>query len=911
MSGEEMFAPLSLTRVSDGAEIRRVTEPEWRIISPAPDGAVPPPAKHPKLGEPSRRWAYLDATGRVLGFVLRFDQQNGTKEIRPLVFAEHRKHGRQWRWLAFPKPGRPLYGLDRLAARPDAPVVVCEGEKSADAASQLLPGYVAVTSPGGSKAAKAANWSALRGRKVTIWRDADEAGESYAADVTELLSKLSPRPAVAVITPPEDVAEGWDAADALSQGWTTTRAGALVATARPASEVKGATTGQAHKPAAGLMLDFIGEIEPWHSPEDISYATATVDDHRENLEIGSRAFRAWLYCRVFEATGKAPPADAVEAAVRLADALALRGPCHPTWRRVGEREGKIYLDLCGARWRAVEIDVTGWRLVATAPCKFLQARGAEALPEPEAGEMIDNLREFSNVESDGDFRLICAFLAAALRPHGPYPVLMISGEQGSSKSTLARVLRALIDPNVSPIRSAPKEERDLIVSASNAWVLCYDNLSGIPAWLADAFCRLSTGGGFATRANYTDRDQVLFSGQRPIMLNGIGDLAGRSDLAERGLPVFLPAIPNDQRREESEFWAVFEAARPGILGALLDAVVAGLRHLPDTKLDRRPRMADFATFAEACGPGFGWDLGEFIAAYEESAADAAAAAAEASPLLPVIEAVLARSGLDAAGFDGTAAELLDRLGTVAGEKQHARWYPGTASALGSALTRMAGSCAIAGSSSSAIGKARTGRASWCSGARQRRPLPSCRREFWVAPDEASAPCSRRYAADAAAIAHRYQGAVCGTAPAVHNWITRKILGGAALTEDGKVIVVEANRQLDENLDIARSKATIAALREPSVRDQLLELELEQRRRRLAADRGIYIRTEGLAAEVVKGFQRFIASADNDLAGEIGLDNEGLAVLRASWRRFREREADVALAFAERLPEVLPDAAQSR
>ena len=109
----------------------------------------------------------------------------------------------------------------------------------------------------------------------------------------------------------------------------------------------------------------------------------------------------------------------------------------------------------------------------------------------------------------------------------------------------------------------------------------------------------------------------------------------------------------------------------------------------------------------------------------------------------------------------------------------------------------------------------------------------------------------------------------------------------------------------------RSKATIAALREPSVRDQLLELELEQRRRRLAADRGIYIRTEGLAAEVVKGFQRFIASADNDLAGEIGLDNEGLAVLRASWRRFREREADVALAFAERLPEVLPDAAQSR
>jgi hypothetical protein len=146
-----------------------------------------------------------------------------------------------------------------------------------------------------------------------------------------------------------------------------------------------------------------------------------------------------------------------------------------------------------------------------------------------------------------------------------------------------------------------------------------------------------------------------------------------------------------------------------------------------------------------------------------------------------------------------------------------------------------------------------------------------------------------------------------TAPAVHNWIAREILGGAALTEDGKVIVVEANRQLDENLDFARSTAAIAApskLREPSVRDQLLELELEQRRRRLAAERGVYIRIEGLTAEVAKGFQRFIASADNwinDAAAELGLDNEGLAVMRASWRRFREREANAALSFADSLP----------
>jgi putative DNA primase/helicase len=671
-----MFEPL--TNVGSEPALRQSSAPEWRPIMPVPKSVAPPPTKHPKLGEPSKRWTYLDPRGQVLGFVLRFDIKGSGKEIRSLVFAEHERWGRQWRWLGFPRPRRPLYGLDRLAARPEAPVVVCEGEKSADAAAQLLPVYVTVTSPGGSKAAKAADWSALTGRKVTIWRDADEAGEGYAADVVELLAKLSPPVAVSIVTPPEGVDEGWDAADALNQGWISARAVELVAAAKPAAEIEGtAAGGNTRKPAAGLMLDFISEAELWHSPEDISYATVQVDDHRENLEIGSRGFRAWLYCRAFQANGRAPPADAVEATVRLADALALRGPCHPTWRRVAEHSGKIYLDLCDGRWRAVQIDAQGWRIVDHVPPKFLRVRGAEALPEPEAGEAIEGLRGFINVESDNDFRLICAFLAAAIRPRGPYPVLMIGGEQGSSKSTSAKVLRALIDPNVSPIRSAPKEERDLIVSASNGWMLCYDNLSGIPVWLADAFCRLSTGGGFATRANYTDRDEVLFSGQRPIILNGIGELAARPDLAERGLPLFLPTIPNDQRREESEFWAAFETTRPGILGALLDAVSAGLRHLPDTKLDRRPRMADFATFAEACAPGFGWEPGEFLSAYEESSADATATAADSTPLLPAIETLLVRSGLDTAGFDGTAAELLDRLGSVCSEsQQRARCIPG-------------------------------------------------------------------------------------------------------------------------------------------------------------------------------------------------------------------------------------------
>ena len=665
--------------------------PEWRIVLPAPDGAPAPPAKHPKLGAPAGWWEYRDDAGRVLGHVCRFDMKGGGKEIRGLVFAEHTKWGGQWRWLGFPKP-RPLYGLDRLAARPDAPVIVTEGEKAADAAAALLPDHVAITSPGGSKAAGAADWSALAGRKVTIWPDADEPGEAYARDVADMLAKLSPTAAVAVVKPPQSVAEGWDAADALAQGWTPTQAAELIARAIPASGEQAAASRSGKSATRVFLLDLLGEAELWHDPERVAYATVPVDGHRENHELGSDGFKNWLAWRAYEAIGIAPAAEAIEAALRVAKGLAVnRGPCCKTWRRVAEHEGRVYLDLGCPRWRGVEIAaVAGWRIVDTMAVKFLRSRGMEALPEPEAGETIELLREFVNVESDADFRLILAFLGAALRPSGPYPILILTGQQGSSKSTAAKIVRLLIDPKTLASAGAPRDERDLFVHASNAWLLAYTNLSSVPNWLSDALCRVAYGEGFATRQLHSDRAEMIFSGARPIVLNGIGDLAARPDLADRALSITLPPIPDDQRREEREFWAAFETARPKILGALLDAVAAGLRHLPNIRLERLPRMADFATWAEACASGFGWEPGEFLRHYEENRSDAVAAAVEASPLVPAIEAVLGRTGLDVTGFDGTAAELLDRLGDVCGEaERRARWYPATASQLGSALRRIA------------------------------------------------------------------------------------------------------------------------------------------------------------------------------------------------------------------------------
>ncbi|MGH7122118.1 MAG: hypothetical protein ACREFP_24510, partial [Acetobacteraceae bacterium] len=249
---------------------------EWRILQPVPEGVPAALARHPKLGAPAGRWEYRDGAGRVLGHVCRFTMPDGSKEIRSLVFVGHRKWGQQWRWLGFPKP-RPLYGLDRLAARPGAPVIVTEGEKAADAAGALLSGHIAVTSPGGSKAAKAADWSALAGRKVTIWPDADDPGQAYARAVADILAKLSPAPAVAIVKPPEGVAEGWDAADARAEGRAPSQVAELVARAVPVGGESAATSRSGRPATRELLLDLLDEAELWHDPECIVYATVDVD----------------------------------------------------------------------------------------------------------------------------------------------------------------------------------------------------------------------------------------------------------------------------------------------------------------------------------------------------------------------------------------------------------------------------------------------------------------------------------------------------------------------------------------------------------------------------------------------------------------------------------------------------------
>ena len=356
--------------------------------------------------------------------------------------------------------------------------------------------------------------------------------------------------------------------------------------------------------------------------------------------------------------------------------------------RAREAESEeYYLDLADGTGRAVRITTAGWLMVDRPPVHFWHPPGLLPMPVPEASGSVELLRKYVNL-TDADFQLLICWMAAALLPEGPYPILTIHAEQGSGKTMLAKIARKLVDPQASAVLAAPQSTRDLMVTACNGWLLVYDNVSVIPNWLSDGFCRLATGGGFASRALFTDQERHDLDAQRPVILNGIDEFVRRDDLADRCVFVHLPPIGAGSRRAEREFWRSFKADYPAILGGLLNAVVGGLRELPSVRIAELPRMADFACFGEAVGRGLGWPAETFLAAYGENRKVAAFSTLEESLVAKVLNT---REILDALLDEGwSASRLLDFLTRSASPRvaSSTRW-PKSPQALSNELRRIA------------------------------------------------------------------------------------------------------------------------------------------------------------------------------------------------------------------------------
>ena len=377
-----------------------------------------------------------------------------------------------------------------------------------------------------------------------------------------------------------------------------------------------------------LLAIALSSGELWRDEGDEAYATIQVGAHREHFRVRSAPFRRWLvrsYGDQHKIPGPngeiagAPGAQAVTEALVAIEANAMRGPLDfPKLRVAGAIRTAVYLDLGDPTWRAIEIDAHGWRTVADPPVRFVRAPGVLPLPEPTTRQWSGPAAALSRDRGRHQLPATLGRLVGAFRPKGPYPVLAIHGEQGSGKSTLVRMLRRLIDPNRAGDRSRPKDERDLVIAATNSWLVCFDNLSRLDEELSDGMCRIATGAGFGTRTLYSDDAETLFQVCRPQLVNGIPDLARSGDLIDRCVQLELPPRDAAKTAYEDDLWPEFEAALPEMLGVLLDATSCAIRRLEQVQLSRRPRLVDFARWVEAAAPALGWEVETFLNEYLEN-----------------------------------------------------------------------------------------------------------------------------------------------------------------------------------------------------------------------------------------------------------------------------------------------------
>jgi hypothetical protein len=441
--------------------------------------------------------------------------------------------------------------------------------------------------------------------------------------------------------------------------------------------------------AAKKAMELANDLQMFlfHTPDGDPFASVPIDQHRETFSLVDSGFEKFFtanyYKRERSILRKKDFADVQSAVIGRAQ---FDGPEMQVYVRLAKHEDDIYLDLANERWEVVKISGEGWKIIKVSPVIFRRPKGMKPLPPPTGGGSIELLRPYVNVGNDDNWKLLVSFLVAALRPTGPYPILALQGNQGSAKSTTSEVLRRLIDPSTAALRSAPHDQRDLMISATNGWIPTFENLSSVPPWFSDALCRLSTGSGFSTRQLYTDSNEKILAAARPIILNGIHIGIENGDLFDRSLVMTAPPILDEARMTEADFWPRFEQDQPAILGALLDAVVVALRRLREVDLPGLPRMADFAKWVTAAEPAFGWPEGSFLEAYRRNRQEAHESALESSPLTKHLENLVS----DKEPWEGTATVLLEALNEIAGERAtRQRNWPHVANDLSGKLKRLA------------------------------------------------------------------------------------------------------------------------------------------------------------------------------------------------------------------------------
>ncbi len=422
---------------------------------------------------------------------------------------------------------------------------------------------------------------------------------------------------------------------------------------------------QNQKPSADNIVDALlgSGIELFHDQYKEAYLS-TDGTGKNVLKLRSRLFDEWLGHYCFDVLGEILSPDKITKITNVLIGKAkYDGDMVELNIRCAMKQGVLWYDLGQS---VVAIFDTGWTIFDDPQIMFKRLPHQKEQVRPIESEEINLILNYVNLKSEEDKLLFLVDLIAGFIPGFPHPLLILHGPQGSGKTTPLRVLKELIDPSQLQGLPPPSKYEEFLHVASKHYFMFFDNLSSMPGWLSDTLARASTGDGFSKRELYTNDDDIIYTFQRVIAINGINQVVNRSDLLDRAIILNLERIPDDRRFEESEYWEAFNHDKPSILGAIFTVIAKALALHASIQLSSRPRMADFHRWGCAITEAMGQPKEEFIKAYQANINTQHDEAIEASPVaLAIISFMKTREA-----WEGTATELLSLLNELSDTSTH-------------------------------------------------------------------------------------------------------------------------------------------------------------------------------------------------------------------------------------------------
>lgn len=417
------------------------------------------------------------------------------------------------------------------------------------------------------------------------------------------------------------------------------------------------------KTQAEILLELVTATGAtfFRNETDDPYAALKVNDHTEILPLEGRDFSIWLNGLYYKETGKPVGIEAIKQAVAVLSAAARFDNPEPItlFTRVAERDGAFWYDLTNTAWQAVKVTAEGWTVCDNPPILFARYRHQAAQSVPQPGGDVKKILRYVNIK--GVDTLFLCWLVACFVPDIPHPMPILYGEKGAAKSTASELLKRLIDPSALGTLTLQNDPRTLPVNFQQHWFLPFDNVSHVSEEISDMLCRAITGGGIQQRKLFTNAEDTIFTFIRCLALNGINNVATRPDLLDRSILVELDRIAEAERKELAEVKSAFEADRPAILGGILDTLSHAMKIFPSVKLDKLPRMADFARWGYAIGEALGSKGQEFLDQYAANRQEQNAEAINSDPVALLIVAFMGNRK----EWTGLVSSLLMEMRTLA------------------------------------------------------------------------------------------------------------------------------------------------------------------------------------------------------------------------------------------------------